>query len=229
MNGEQNINNLIQVAGVIDAEEAAMLLSAGVDWLGFPLRLPVHQEDLTEAEAARIIQSVIPAKRSVLITYLDRAAAISEFCRLLHCDIVQLHGNISTTELAALRKSDPSLFIIKSLVVKKDNQSELENLLQRSSPYVQAYITDTHDPLSGADGATGKRHDWAISRRLVQASRHPVILAGGLNPENVAEAIRVVQPAGVDVHTGLEDPDGRKDYQKTAAFVKNAREAFAKI
>ena len=90
-------------------------------------------------------------------------------------------------------------------------------------------LTDTFDPVSGASGATGQVHDWAISRQIVVLSPKPVILAGGLNPENVASAIDAVRPAGVDVHTGLEGPDGRKRSDLTARFVAAARTAFAKL
>ena len=96
------------------------------------------------------------------------------------------------------------------------------------SGYVDAFITDTFDPVTGASGATGKTHDWEISRRIVEHSRHPVILAGGLTPENVGDAIRLVRPAGVDVHTGVEDDQGRKDRRRVEAFVTRARDAFAR-
>ena len=97
------------------------------------------------------------------------------------------------------------------------------------APFVDAYITDTHDPSTGADGATGKTHDWRISRELVKISPKPVILAGGLNPGNIQAAIAEVQPAGVDVHTGVEDDSGRKSSEKVAAFVAATRKGFAAI
>ncbi len=70
---------------------------------------------------------------------------------------------------------------------------------------MDAYITDTYDPVTKASGATGKTHNWEISKNLVELSAKPVILAGGLNPENVYDAILKVKPAGVDVHTGIEN------------------------
>lgn len=102
----------------------------------------------------------------------------------------------------------------------------LEKSVVELSPYVDAFITDTFDPDTGASGATGKTHDWEISRRLVELSPKPVILAGGLNPENVAEAIDFVNPAGVDSHTGVENESGRKDADKIRLFMKNSLRAF---
>jgi len=81
--------NLIQIAGVIDAVEAQMLQQCGVRYLGFPLRLPVHREDLTEQEAAAIIKSLTPPVFAVAITYLYDATEIAAFCHALAARIVQ--------------------------------------------------------------------------------------------------------------------------------------------
>lgn len=89
------MKNIIQIAGVIDKEEAQMLMDTGVHYLGFPLRLPVNKEDTTEEEAAEIIKVITPPHRAVLITYLDKAEEIVEFCDKLNVSIVQLHGKIS--------------------------------------------------------------------------------------------------------------------------------------
>ena len=94
------------------------------------------------------------------------------------------------------------------------------------APLVDAFITDTFDPRTGQRGATGRTHPWAVSRAVVAARLAPVILAGGLEPTNVAAAIETVQPWAVDAHTGLEGPDGRKTWQHVAAFCRNAAEAF---
>jgi len=220
---------MIQVAGIIDDAEAGMLIESGVHYLGFPLRLPVHREDITDEDAGRIIQSLRPPCYGVLITYLNKAEAVLNFCRQLGARMVQLHGDISPDELARLRKLDAGLCVIKSLVVEGDNLSGLEAQLSDACPYVDAFITDTYDPQTGARGATGMTHNWDISRRLVSISPMPVILAGGLNPANVREAIRYVRPAGVDVHTGVESASGRKDARLVRLFVEQARHAFAHI
>jgi phosphoribosylanthranilate isomerase len=221
--------NVIQIAGVIDQDEVDLLLECGVRWLGFPLRLPVHREDLTEAAAARIVRRLAPPAVAVLITYLDRAADIVRFCTRLGTDVVQLHGEIAIEELALLREWEPRLTVIKSLVVGLHTPDELARSVRTLSPFADAFITDTFDPETGASGATGKTHDWAISRRLVEVSERPVILAGGLTPENVREAILAVRPAGVDAHTGVEGPDGRKEEDKVRRFVAEATAGFSAI
>jgi phosphoribosylanthranilate isomerase len=94
---------------------------------------------------------------------------------------------------------------------------------------VDAFITDTFDPVGGASGATGRTYDWQVCRRLVERSPRPVVLAGGLTADNVADAIREVGPAGVDGHTGVEDAAGRKCADKVRRFGDAARAAFAEL
>ena len=202
-------------------------MNAGVHYLGFPLRLPVNREDLTEDEAADVIKTIQFPFRSVLITYLDNAEEIIKFCDKLNVNIVQLHGKISKEELQKTKELKPGLEIIKSLVVAANNYSELEKMVFTLSPWVDAFITDTFDPATGAEGATGKTHDWNISKKLVEISSRPVIIAGGLNAANVKKAIIEINPAGVDVHTGVENKSGRKDPELVVKFVKQAQEGFA--
>lgn len=220
------MKDIIQIAGVIDKEEAQMLMNAGVHYLGFPLRLPVNTEDTTEEEAAEIIKTIIPPHSAVLITYLDKAEEIIEFCDKLNVNIVQLHGKISREELEKTKTLRPDLDVFKSLVVAKNNFRELENMVKELSPFVDAFITDTFDPETGAEGATGKTHDWNVSKMLVELSPKPVIIAGGLNAANVRAAISEIRPAGVDVHTGVEAADGRKDAELVKRFVEEARTGF---
>ncbi|HET9727472.1 MAG TPA: phosphoribosylanthranilate isomerase [Gemmatimonadales bacterium] len=217
---------LIQVAGISDDAEAALVQACGIRYLGFPLRLPVNREDLSEADAAAIIRSLRPPARGVLITYLGEAEAVATFCRTLGATMVQLHGDIGAAELARLRALEPELTIIKSLVVGLHPMPVLERLVVELGPLVDGFLTDTYAPDTGAAGATGRTHDWAVSRWLVELSPRPVILAGGLTPANVRQAIATVRPAGVDVHTGVEDAHGRKDRDKLLAFVAEARAAF---
>ena len=223
---QKPMRNIIQISGIVDQEEAEMLISCGVDWLGFPFRLAVHKEDLSEAEAAPIIKALQPPHEAVLITYLSKAEEVVALCYSLGVRTVQLHGDITLDQLKGVKTLLPGLFVAKSLIVREDNLSELEAAVRDFSPYVDAFITDTYDPETGAVGATGKIHDWKASRRLVEISPRPVILAGGLRPGNVARAIREVRPAGVDSHTGVEGSDGRKDPQLVRAFVEQARRAF---
>jgi phosphoribosylanthranilate isomerase len=226
---ETVVQGLVQVAGVIDQAEADLIVEEGADWLGFALRLPAKNEDLSEAEAAAIVKAIQPEHKGVIITYLTEAEEIKAFCAEMGVGAIQLHGDVLPAELRKLRKIAPELFLLKSLVVKTDNLDELATIVAESAEWVDMFITDTFNPATGAKGATGLVHDWDVSAELVRISPKPLMLAGGLNPENVAAAIEKVRPAAVDAHTGLEDATGRKDRQKVRTFVAESRRAFARI
>lgn len=219
----------IHVAGVIDAAEAEMLVDSGVRHIGFPLVLDHHQEDLSVGDAAAIVARLGKQATFFLITYLSAAAKIVDLCGRLNVGMVQLHGDIGADNLARLRQSAPHLRIIRSLIVRADNVGALAAEVASLAPLVDAFITDTFDPATGARGATGKTHDWSVSRMLVDRSPKPVILAGGLNAGNVRRAIHTVRPAGVDVHTGIEGADGRKQRDLTRRFVAEARVGFKSV
>ncbi|MFW6640674.1 phosphoribosylanthranilate isomerase [Nocardiopsis algeriensis] len=220
---------MVQVAGIIDRAEADMIVGEGADWLGFALRLPAKNEDISEKDAAAIIEAIQPEHKGVIITYLTDADEIKAFCAELGVSAIQLHGDVPSGELRRLRAIAPDLYVLKSLVVKADNIDELTKVVEHSAEWVDMFITDSFDPATGAKGATGLVHDWDVSAELVRLSPRPLMLAGGLNPENVAAAIERVRPAAVDAHTGLEDATGRKDRIKVRTFVREARAAFARI
>lgn len=220
---------VIQIAGIEDDEEARMLSKCGVDLIGFPLRFSRGTAD-TEAEtAARIIHEIRPPSAGVFITYLKTADAVLLACRRMGASVVQLHGGIAVDEMRRLREIAPDLSIVKTLVVRGQHAGRLTAEVDRLVPYVDAFLTDTFDHETGKWGATGKTHDWSVSRRVVEYSARPVILAGGLNPSNVARAILEVGPAGVDVHTGVEGERGRKDPRLVQKFVEEARKAFERM
>jgi phosphoribosylanthranilate isomerase len=219
----------IHVAGVIDLAEAQLLIDCGVRYLGFPFVLDCHKEDLTIDAAAAIVTTLRSQATFFLITYLNRAKAILELCHNLSVNMVQLHGETDLEQVQLLKQQAPQLRIIKSLIVRSGNANILIDEVRRYEASVDSFITDTFDPVTGASGATGRVHDWEISRMLVASSTRPFILAGGLNAGNVCQAIRIVRPAGVDVHTGIEGSDGRKRYDLTRRFVEEARVGFSEI
>lgn len=222
---------VIQVAGARSLTEARMLAACGVTHVGLPLRLPVHAPDVSEDEARNIVRGLAALAHTVLITYLTDARETLELCRFLGVGGVQLHGAMPVSEVRRLREAAPKLFVIKSLVVKTANEADLMAEAEAHAPLVDAFLTDTFDPASGASGATGKAHDWSVSRRLALALAlelgRPLILAGGLNADNVAQAIALVRPAGVDAHTGLENEHGDKDEGLVRRFVAVAKTALA--
>lgn len=219
----------VHIAGVIDRAEADLLIECGVNQIGLPFVLGHHKEDLRRADAAAIVGALGRRATFFLISYLDSASSVVALCRELGVGKVQLHGAIPPEEVIALRSAWPDLYIIKSLIVRKCNAHELQREVDLYSPTVDAFITDTFDPATGATGATGKSHDWQISAALVQRTARPMILAGGLTADNVRAAIAQVKPAAVDVHTGVEGYDGRKQRHLVERFLAEAGVGFADL
>jgi phosphoribosylanthranilate isomerase len=183
----------------------------------------VHDE-LTEAKARGIVAALPPFVASVAITYVETPREAVELCRYLGVTALQLHGPFPTHEIPVIRVGLPHLKIIRAVHVTGPEAVAQARALARQ---VDALILDTYDPTTGRHGATGKTHDWEISRAIVDEVPVPVILAGGLTPDNVADAVTRVRPWGVDVHTGVENPDGTRNLDLIRAFARNARAASA--
>jgi phosphoribosylanthranilate isomerase len=192
-----------------------------VDDLGFTVRLPSGIHDgLTEAVARGIVAALPPFITSVAITYVACARDAVDVCRGLGVGALQLHGEFPNGELPLVRAALPHLKIIRALHVTGPEAVAKARALER---HADALILDTYDAATKRGGATGKTHDWTLSRQIAAAARVPVILAGGLTPDNVAEAMRIVRPWGVDVHTGVEDADGRRNPDKMRDFIAAVR------
>ena len=212
-----------QIAGISNLTDALAVERAGADSIGFTIGLPTGPHNgLTAEGAAVIIRALPPLIVPLVITYYDTAAAVVPLCNQLGVTTVQLHGGAAPKEIAAMRAALPGLKVILAVSV---TGTDAIVRAQRLAAAADALILDTYDPATGRHGATGKTHDWQLSRRIVAAVPKPVILAGGLNPHNVADAIRTVRPWAVDVHTGVERPDGSTDHDLVRAFVSAARSA----
>ncbi|MCA1961410.1 MAG: phosphoribosylanthranilate isomerase [Desulfomonile sp.] len=214
----------IQVAGVSTLAEAVFCHDVGVDAVGFTLELPTGIHDGLTADKARDIISRMPGDlMPVLITYLQSADAAIGLTKFIKARAVQFHGGIKDDELAVFRGHCPYVKTIGRVTVTGES-AILDG--ERFMPLLwDAVILDSFDPATGRRGATGLTHDWSVSARIVKRAAVPVILAGGLTPENVGEAIAKVRPDGVDVHSGVENPDGSRSFRKIRRFAQAAREA----
>jgi phosphoribosylanthranilate isomerase len=210
----------VQIAGISYLDDALAVERAGAEAIGFTLGLPSGPHNgLDEHRAREIIDALPPLITSVLITYHTTAAEVVPLCRYLGVSTVQLHAPAEASEMERMRRELPGLKLILAVNV---TGPEAIAVAEQRARHADALILDTFDPATGRHGATGKTHDWALSRAIVERVAVPVILAGGLTPTNVAEAIRAVRPWGVDVHTGVERPDGSTDHQFVRAFVAAA-------
>ena len=207
----------IQIAGVRSADDARYLSELGVDAIGLTVGLPRGAPDDLPPEAAAAIAAALPPfVTPVLITYRSEASDVVPLLRLIGAHVVQLHGDAPGAEVEKMRAAVPGLRVIRRVTVAGPEALQAAQAVEDAD----ALILDSYDPGTGRLGATGRTHDWSVSAAIVRAVSVPVILAGGLRPENVAAAIRTVRPWAVDVHTGVEDSEGRLDRTKARKFVE---------
>src|SRR6185436_10251116 len=148
-----------------------------------------------------------------LVTHRTGLADVTTLMRESGATVVQLHGEFPLVAISALREALPYAAIVKSVHVTGEDTIAAALATARVA---DAILLDTKT--RGRIGGTGKTHDWSISARIAAESQKPVILAGGLTPDNVAEAIARVHPFAVDVNSGTRGTDGFKDGGKIRAF-----------
>ena len=177
---------------------------------------------LSPEQAAEIVAHLPPFASSVLVTHLSAPEEILPILKVTNTTTVQLHGNTTPDQATYIKKELPFLKTYKAIHVFDD--SAVDDA-RRYIGFVDGIILDTAIRATGQVGGTGQTHDWSISRKVVRSIDLPVILAGGLNPDNVLEAVRLVQPYAVDVNSGVTKPNGEKDHEKLRQFIARAKSA----
>ncbi len=138
---------------------------------------------------------------------------INDMVDMIGFEMVQLHGSESPWEC-----SQVIVPVIKAIGVSEDSDlKSLESEIEPFLPFVKYILLDTK--IAGRSGGTGQVFDWTIAKEL--AKSYPIILAGGLNPDNIKDAIELVSPLGVDVSSGLEERPGKKDLEKIEGLFEN--------
>jgi phosphoribosylanthranilate isomerase len=207
----------VKICGITRKENLEAAAAAGADAVGFVVGVASSPRNLSLSDAERLIRQVPPFVKSVLVTVPKSLGELVETCKRLNPDAVQIHG---TSLLGAVREQLPNMLLIGA--VKTNSQDAADNAA-KAAEMCDAVLLDSFD--DGRYGGTGIVHDWEMSKRVSQLIHpKPLILAGGLNPENVAEAVRTVEPYAVDVSTGVEREPGIKDHAKIIKFIKNAKD-----
>lgn len=202
-------------------DEVRQAISAGADAVGFVCATPTSVRTIDINIVEPIASIVAPPKETFLLTSEKTAVAIAEKVLLAGVSTVQILSYLNPDEYNQLRTLLPKTKFVQ--VAHIENESSL-GLVETYASHVDAFLLDSGKPnLSTPEyGGTGQTHDWSISAKFVQRSPRPVYLAGGLTPDNVAEAISVVQPHGVDLCSGVRS-NNALDIDKLEKFISAVR------
>jgi phosphoribosylanthranilate isomerase len=204
----------VKVCGVTGRTDLAAVAAAGADAVGVITDVPVDTpREITPDHAAELVADAPPFLTTVLVLMPETARRAVELAGIIEPDAIQLHGEFSPDELRFVRAESGARVIP---VVDADDPD-------RAHAYddvADAIVVDSTSD-DGA-GGTGETHDWSVTRELVSELSTPVVLAGGLTPENVGAAVETVAPYAVDVASGVESSGGEKDHDAVEAFVRNA-------
>jgi phosphoribosylanthranilate isomerase len=201
----------VKVCGTTTREDLEMVVDAGADALGFIVDVSVDTpREISAKQAVELARAAPPFVTTVLVTMPKSPEETVELASRVQPDVVQVHGELTPGDLAFLSAKVHG-DVVKA--VSPENAPAYDTV-------ADALLVDSLDE-DGA-GGTGETHDWERTRELVESLESPVVLAGGLTPDNVAEAVETVRPFGVDVASGVESGPGRKDADAVSAFVRAA-------
>lgn len=200
----------VKICGITSRDDALIACDAGADALGFNFVAEARKRNryITPDDAEMIIRQLPPFVTSVAVVANETPERLQEYLEFVDC--LQLHGDEPPEIYASF-----SHRIIKAVRITEDFQPET---LQRHP--ASAYLVDSYVP--HALGGSGVSCDWQKAREIASMYRY-VILAGGLTPENVQQAIHIVQPYGVDTASGVESAPGKKDPEKMRRFIRAAK------
>jgi len=206
----------VKICGITNSADAFAAIDAGANLLGFNFyeKSPRH---ITEAEAAKI-RARLPKKIEAVGIFVNASPVeVTALGKSLKLDAVQLHGDETPDSVAQIARLMP---VIKAFRV------EPEFPLATLDEYREAFAFLFDAALAGQYGGTGRTTDWDVARRAALSRR--IILAGGLKVENVAAAVRIVRPYGIDVASGVESKPGKKDPGLLREFIQEVRRAERK-
>src|SRR5437762_3569943 len=209
----------IKICGITNLDDARAAAQAGADAIGMMLGYPASARNISVAEAAAIAQSLPPFVTAVGLFVDAPAADVLHAASEARLQMLQFHGS-DDHELPGYC-AQFGLPYLKAIRMAPD-----VDLLQCALRFrgALALLLDAH--VAGQMGGTGQGFDW---NRIPPALPLPLVLSGGLSPDNVADAIRRVRPAAVDVSSGVERSKGRKDHAKIEAFVQAVRATDAEL
>jgi phosphoribosylanthranilate isomerase len=213
----------IKICCMASIEEADLAVAAGADAVGLVGAMPSGPGPIADELIADIARHVPPPVASFLLTSETSAEAIADHVGRTGPTTVQVVCHIDPAEHVLLGKLQPRVSRVQ--VIHVEDAGAL-HLIDAYAPHVHAFLLDSGRPSATIPefGGTGRVHDWAVSAAFVRASPRPVFLAGGLTPQNAADAVRQVRPFGLDLCSGVRT-EGRLNRAKLEAFMSAVRAA----
>ena len=203
---------LVKICGITNASDARVAADAGADAVGFVFADSSRRVDVEEA---RRISLALPGHILRVGVFVDEEAAeVLRISRQVGLDFAQLHGDETPETVTAVRRG--GVKVMKALRVRRDALS-LEALDAYEADLI---LLDAHSERTR--GGTGERFDWEVAKS--STGRDNIVVSGGLDPENVREAVEFFEPYGVDASSSLEDEPGRKNGERVRRFVLAARD-----
>ena len=204
----------VKICGIMNSDDLALAIEAGADAVGFVVEIEDSRHCISAQKAADLVHKVPVYTKSVAVIHpkdIDDAMRLADITR---ADVLQLHSSLPPLDLAALRSRISQKLVVAVAADEGGKQAKSYETV------ADAILLDSM--VEGRLGGTGRVHDWDKSAGIVRSLPVPVILAGGLDPGNVVQAIERVRPYAVDVSSGTET-GGRKDPLKIRAFVEKVR------
>ena len=198
----------VKVCGMTSLKDALVAVEGGADAVGF-IFYKKSPRSVTMKTVREIVLELPPFVDTVGVFVDETAEQINKIADYCNLDIIQLHGDESPTFCKKIRRK-----VIKAFRIK-----DMQSVKKLSSFQVSGFLLDTFS--DNLHGGTGKVFDWNLA--LPAKKFGPVIMAGGLTPNNVQQAVRQIRPYGVDVCSGVESEPGIKDHKKVRAFLNNAK------
>ncbi len=208
----------VKICGVTNKDDAHLVVDSGADMLGMIVDVPVATPRKIRIDEAEELSKEIGDAIDIVVVLCPKSVEeVKDVVRRIEPFGVQLHGFESNAFLKSVRNVLTDVKLIKTVHV--DERGMIHGGMP-DEDFVDFILLDT---ISAQIGGTGKTHRWDTSREIVEQSTIPIILSGGLTPENVADAIKAVNPYGVDVASGVEFSAGIKSKEKVYQFVRNAK------
>lgn len=212
----------VKICCIANEQEASDAITFGASAIGLVGAMPSGPGSISDEEIYAIAQSVPPPIATFLLTSQQTAPGIINHHHRTKTNTIQIVDELTDRAYHEIREALPNVKLVQVIhVVGERSVDEAAELAE----HVDAILLDSGNPSLEIKelGGTGRRHDWSLSRRIVETCGKPVFLAGGLNSANVREAIETVQPFGLDICSGVRT-DGKLDLSKLEAFLVAAFE-----